>query len=209
MLMPTLRLQPLMGLEKKDEGAVMADYEDLVDELMKSYPELNYWLLDDNRFEESLMLLGRPQRCSSGHNEDVSSNGSGNNITETNPLEESSSASSSPASVVNPRDLLSMDNQDIKQLNYRLADSMMRSHITRSRIISQREAMLAVQQIQGFDEVTLRRLVDTIRQGEKLDSQSCQYLSNWFDMIMLHNKHQLHSLMSTITFEILIQLCFS
>jgi hypothetical protein len=207
--MPTLRLQPLMGLEKKDEGAVMADYEDLVDELMKSYPELNYWLLDDNRFEESLMLLGRPQRCSSGHNEDVSNNGSGDNITETNPLEESSSASSSPASVVNPRDLLSMDNQDIKQLNYRLADSMMRSHITRSRIISQREAMLAVQQIQGFDEVTLRRLVDTIRQGEKLDSQSCQYLSNWFDMIMLHNKHQLHSLMSTITFEILIQLCFS
>jgi len=198
-----------MGLEKKDEGAVMADYEDLVDELMKSYPELNYWLLDDNRFEESLMLLGRPQRCSSGHNEDVSNNGSGDNITETNPLEESSSASSSPASVVNPRDLLSMDNQDIKQLNYRLADSMMRSHITRSRIISQREAMLAVQQIQGFDEVTLRRLVDTIRQGEKLDSQSCQYLSNWFDMIMLHNKHQLHSLMSTITFEILIQLCFS
>jgi hypothetical protein len=207
--MSTLWLQPLMGLEGKDEGAVMADYEDLVDELMKSYPELNYWLLDDKRFEESLMLLGRPQRCSSGHIEDVSNSDSGANITETHPLEESSSASSSPASVENPRDLLSMDNQDIKQLNYRLADSMMRSHITRSRIISQREAMLAVQQIQGFDEMSLRRLVDAIRQGEKLDSQSCQYLSKWFDMIMLHNKHQLHSLMSTITFEILIQLCFS
>lgn len=206
--MSTVRLQPRMGLEGKDEGALSADYGDLVEELMKSYPELNYWLLDDDRLEETLMLWGKPQMWASGHNEVVSNNNRGVNITEAIPSEPSSAASS-PSPVDNHMGLLSMDSQELKQLNYRLADSMMRSNITRSRIISQREAMLAAQQMQSFDEVSLRHLLDAMRQGEKLDSQSCQYLSNWFDMRMLHDKHQLHSLMSTITFEILILLCFS
>jgi hypothetical protein len=206
--MSTVRLQPRMGLEGKDEGALSADYGDLVDELMKSYPELNYWLLDDDRLEETLMLWGRPQRWASGHNEVVPDNNRAVNITEAIPSE-LSSASSSPNPVDNHMGLLSIDSQELQQLNYRLADSMMRSNITRSRIISQREAMLAAQQMQSFDEVSLRRLLDAVRQGEKLDSQSCQYLSNWFDMRMRHDKHQLHSLMSTITFEILILLCFS
>jgi hypothetical protein len=209
--MTTLLLHQKEGSEGNDESKLVADYdENLIDELMSSCPELEYWLLEDDiKFDENLMSLG-PDK-----NENASNDDDGASIVENGPfLVCGSSESGSTENVMGessfmPLGFSHLNSEEIKQLKNRLAESMMRSNFTRSQIICQREAMLAVQQMQKFDNLSLQRIADAVRQGQTHDSQSCQYLSDWLNMRIAHSRHQLHSLMSNITYEILIQFCFS
>jgi hypothetical protein len=84
--------------------------------------------------------------------------------------------------------------QEIRQLQ-RLSESMRRSEITRAQVIRLREAMIS-QLGQRFDEQSLQNFSFAVQQGQVLDTQSLQAMTDWLSAQIALTKRQLQSLMN-------------